>query len=125
MSVYAYESDFQAEVVDILRLGGFWVDHNPDSRRNLEGGAFDLVAIKPPRFILIEVKRGGGRVSPKQRNMDEMLTACGIEHYIVWPKDLELVYAIANVGMVEGTLDLLPTKARVIEGNPYGMPNAN
>ena len=55
------EAEYQAWIVDLLRLGGWWVDHTPDSRRNLASGAFDLLCIKPPRLVFLEVKRGGKR----------------------------------------------------------------
>ena len=103
------ETEYQAWIVDLLRLGGWWVDHTPDSRRNLASGAFDLLCIKPPRLVFVEVKRGGKRpgvVSAAQRAMDAMLTACGVEHYIVWPKDADLIRELAG--------------APVIDGNPYG-----
>ena len=59
--------------------------------------------------MFIEVKRGGKRpgvVSAAQRAMDAMLTACRVEHYIVWPKDADLIRQLAG--------------APVIDGNPYG-----
>ncbi len=59
------ESDIVAAVLDYLRLRGAWVlkTHGHLGQRP---GIPDIVACYRGRFLCLEVKRPGGRLSPRQ-----------------------------------------------------------
>jgi hypothetical protein len=59
------ESDFQAQVVDLAKLRGWWVRHVRDERGN-QAGWPDLTLIRGHRLVLAELKREDGRVRPSQ-----------------------------------------------------------
>jgi hypothetical protein len=80
------ERDWQQAVVDCARWNGWWVHHHHDSRRS-EPGWPDLALLRPPEFMLVELKTDKGRVSPEQRHVLDMLDECGVEAWIWRPKD--------------------------------------
>jgi hypothetical protein len=85
------EATWQAQVVDLAELFGWFVYHNPDSRRS-NAGFPDLVLIRPPRVLFIELKRETGRLSPTQREVIDALEACpGVEVHVARPSDWERV----------------------------------
>ncbi len=57
-------------------------------------GLADLLLIKPPRMVWLEIKRDHGQPSPAQQRFLAMARACGQTAEIVWPSDRERVYAI-------------------------------
>lgn len=72
------ERQFQDAIVELAtRLGWMWY-HVPDSRRCPPGWP-DLALWRPPQFLLVELKREGGRLSPVQRQTIEQLRECGLE----------------------------------------------
>jgi hypothetical protein len=81
------EADFQATVVDAAELFGWWVFHDHDSRRNTAGFP-DLVLIRPPEVVFIELKREKGRVTTAQAGVLDMLGRCsGVDAYLWRPSD--------------------------------------
>lgn len=115
------ERDFQTEVIDLLHLYRWRVAHfegvnvlRPDGRRyyatpaKADGKGWpDLVAVKPPRLLIAELKRDGQYPTPDQREWladleavgRAMLTPGGVavpEVYVWRPKDwprIQLVIA--------------------------------
>ena len=81
------EKSWQTWVVDRARLSRWDVYHTFDSRRS-EAGWPDLALVRPPRFILAELKTETGRLSPAQRQWRRKLLRCpGIETYLWRPSD--------------------------------------
>lgn len=79
------EAQFQETVVDAAELFGWWVFHDNDSRRN-RAGFPDLVLIRPPRVVFLELKREKGRVSPVQAEVLGMLDGCDtVETHVARP----------------------------------------
>jgi hypothetical protein len=85
------EASWQATVVDLAELRDWYVYHNPDSRRS-NAGFPDLVLIRPPRVMFLELKRETGRLSPMQREIVGALENCpGVEVHVARPSDWEQV----------------------------------
>lgn len=91
------EKDLQTRVMDIARLYGWRVAHFHDSRRQVKPGVFvgdkdaagfpDLVLVRPPEVVVVELKAELGKVSPAQREWLNDLEASGIEVLVVRPSD--------------------------------------
>ena len=60
------EAELQALITDAADLGGWLWYHTHDSRRSNPGFP-DLVLVRPPEMLFIELKSERGRVSPAQR----------------------------------------------------------
>lgn len=86
------ESAFQDhQVIPLARMCGFVVYHTHDSRRS-EPGFPDLVLVRPPRFILAELKRQDGKLTGPQRRWQTLLAACpGVETHVWRPADLDQI----------------------------------
>lgn len=80
------EKDLDACVRDLARLGGWRIYHTFDSRRS-SAGFPDLVLLRPPRLVFVELKSDRGRVSDEQSAWLDDLEQCGVEAYIWRPDD--------------------------------------
>lgn len=80
------ERQFQSAVLDLATLLGWRHYHVPDSRRS-EAGWPDLALWRPPRFMLVELKRDGGRLTRVQAETLEDLCRCGVEVHTWRPSD--------------------------------------
>ena len=106
------ESDFQRQVVDVLRLHNYRVAHFTAAQNQrgqwrtpvtADGKGFpDLVAVRPasrirtPRVLFIELKAQAGRISKEQTLWANDLVGAGAEHFIWRPSDWDaLIEAIA------------------------------
>lgn len=78
------EAQFQAQVVRYAELLGWRCHHQYDSRRSREGWP-DLICIRRPRLLALELKSERGRLTSAQREVLEDLRACGIPAYVVRP----------------------------------------
>ncbi len=65
--------------------------HNPDSRRSAAGFP-DLVLVRPPHVLFVELKTEKGRVSDQQEQLIEMLKACNQEVHVWRPRDLQTIH---------------------------------
>lgn len=72
------EKRFQASVVILARLRGWWAYSVPDSRRSAAGWP-DLALLRPPRLLLRELKTDRGRLRSEQREVMAALSACGLD----------------------------------------------
>ena len=70
------EQAFMATVLQAAEIYGWWTYHTHDSRRS-NAGFPDLVLIKPPRVLFLEVKSERGRLSRAQADVLAMLQECG------------------------------------------------
>jgi hypothetical protein len=85
------EKDWQAQVIELALLNGWWPYHPFDSRRS-EPGYPDLTLIRPPRLVFAELKTERGRLSIPQRHIIDLLRECpGIEVYVWRPSDWDEV----------------------------------
>ena len=70
-------------------LDGYWPSRAERAKR---AGFPDLVLIRPPRVLFLELKRQTGRLSPIQREVIDQLDACpGVEVQVARPSDWEQV----------------------------------
>jgi hypothetical protein len=85
------EQAFQETVQQAADLYGWWWYHTNDSRRSRPGFP-DLVLIKPPKVIFLEVKREKGRLTVAQADVLAMLSDCSeVQAGVVRPSDWEQV----------------------------------
>lgn len=81
------ERDFQATVVDLAVLKGWRAWHDNDSRRNA-AGLPDLILLRPPRLLFVELKTERGRIQPEQQQWIDELGRCpGVEVHLWRPGD--------------------------------------
>ena len=81
------EASWQSTVVDLAALTGWYIYHNPDSRRS-QAGFPDLCLIRAPRILFMELKRENGRLSAAQKEVIDQLDRCdGVEVHVARPSD--------------------------------------
>ena len=93
------EAEWLHSVGDALDLTGWaWIHHRPARRAqgkwttptqgNSAKGFPDIVAVRPPRVLWLELKAARGQVSPEQAAWLERLRASGQEaHVLKLPRD--------------------------------------
>jgi hypothetical protein len=59
------EAQWQQQVIDLAKLGGWRSYHTFDSRRSAPGFP-DLVLLRPPELVFVEVKAEKGKTTPEQ-----------------------------------------------------------
>jgi hypothetical protein len=86
------EREFQKIVVEGLEQRGYVVFHVVDSRL-MQAGLPDVIAVKPGRVLLWELKRErGGRIRPQQQQVIDCLPAGStVDARIVRPSDWDRV----------------------------------
>lgn len=69
------------------------VDNRPVNGRvqNVKAGFPDLLAVRGPRLVAIELKTEAGRVAPEQREWHTDLAAAGAEVYMWRPSDINTI----------------------------------
>jgi hypothetical protein len=111
------EKEFQRAVIEYAKMMGWRVHHTlpaiTQSGRWItpvqgDVGFPDLVLCRPPRLIIAELKRAGGKVSVAQRDWLSALRACdGVECYIWYPSDWErIVEILAQTSKMLGNEDV-------------------
>lgn len=94
------ERDFQDRVVAEAQIRGWLCAHFRPARTAtgwrtaIQGdpGFPDLVLVRPPRVLFVELKSEKGRMSPDQVRWSEGLEACdGVETYLFRPSDSDLI----------------------------------
>jgi hypothetical protein len=86
------ERDLERLVVDAARLGGWLSYHTFDSRRS-PAGFPDLVLVRPPTLLIVELKTAKGRLRPEQADWLNALARCGIECAVIRPADADALVA--------------------------------
>ena len=85
------EAALQQLLTDAAELNGWLVFHDNDSRRNAAGFP-DLVLVKPPRVLFLELKSEIGRVRPEQHVwMDALMRSDTIGSAIVRPEHADQI----------------------------------
>ena len=88
------EAEWLAQVVRWAKRGGWLVYHTRDSRGSTAGFP-DLVLVKPPRVLFVELKRIGGRVSSVQHVWLDALEYVSVVYTRIWtPDDADNVKSI-------------------------------
>lgn len=82
------EKDFQNVVIHLAHMFGWWVYHTHDSRRS-QPGFPDLVLIREPEIIYVELKTEKGQLSAEQNVVIGKLNNCGQETYVWRPRHLD------------------------------------
>ena len=87
------EKAFQAAVVQAATFAGWKVYHTFDSRRS-PAGFPDLVLVRPPDVLFVELKTDTGRVRLDQEQWLAALKACTAVEAHVWrPRQMDEVLA--------------------------------
>ncbi len=100
MPVLMTEADWQRRVIDALKLFQWRYAHFRPAqtakgwRTAMTGdkGFPDLVAVKPPRVLFIELKSDSGKLRDDQILWIGELRESGVECYVWRPKDWETVF---------------------------------
>lgn len=100
------EKDYQEQITDLATMYGWQWRHFKDSRKEVKRGGRsffvgdadaagwpDLVLVRPPEFIVIEVKKELGVVSPEQEEWLGLIRSCDIEAIVARPSNFDEVQA--------------------------------
>jgi hypothetical protein len=80
--------ELQVNVVELAEIYGWWHWHDQDSRRN-RAGLPDLILIRPPRLLFVELKTEKDKLRPGQAEViDKLLAVPGIEVFVWKPHHL-------------------------------------
>lgn len=86
------ERRWQDQVMRLARICG-WRCYHTWSSMHSGAGFPDLVLVKPPLLVFVELKRDVGKVTAAQQEWLDALAACGCEVAVWRPADLERVVA--------------------------------
>jgi len=81
------EKAFQQAVTDLAGYAGWALQYHTLNSRGSTAGFPDLVLLRPPELIMVELKAEKGRVSVAQWEWLEQLGLCGVEVYCWRPSD--------------------------------------
>jgi VRR-NUC domain len=87
------EKGWQGTVEDVLKVYGWLYYHAPDNRpingriQNVKAGFPDLIAVRGPRHLAIELKRETGKTTPEQDTWLAAFAEAGAECYVWRPSD--------------------------------------
>lgn len=84
------EAHWQRQVVAYAELMKWRAYHTHDSRRSNPGFP-DLVLVRRPRVVWVELKADRGRLTSDQRDWLDDLRACGQEVFVWRPNDWPIV----------------------------------
>jgi hypothetical protein len=82
------EQQLQQQILGLAKYYGWETYHTHDSRRSNRGWP-DLVLIKPPRVLFIELKTYRGSLRPEQRTWLQALAGCGQEVAVWRPGEVD------------------------------------
>ena len=87
------ERQFQAQILALARWL-HWERYHTWRSDHSAAGFPDLVLVRPPRILFVEVKSAIGKVTPAQRHWLDVLGACGsCEAYCWRPSDWAVIEA--------------------------------
>jgi len=88
------EKSHQSQVLALAKLH-HWATYHTWRSTHSAAGFPDVVAIRPPRCLFLELKTETGVVSPPQRAWLDALARCpGVEVYTIRPSDWALLEAL-------------------------------
>lgn len=83
------EREFQHTITDLADVGRWRWFHDHDARRN-RAGLPDIVAVRAPRLVFLELKSQKGRLRPEQEAwLDELARCTTVEALCLRPSDFE------------------------------------
>jgi hypothetical protein len=85
------EAEWQRQVLELAGYYGWRSYHTYDSRRSTPGFP-DLVLVRPPELLFVELKTDKGRLSAAQRDWLADLVDAGAEVYIWTPRGFDAVH---------------------------------
>lgn len=86
------ERDWQELIVAAAKVHGWWTYHTLNSRGSVAGWP-DLVLLRPPEALFVELKKQSGKLSTAQATVLELLRSCGLEVHVWRPADEAEVFA--------------------------------
>jgi VRR-NUC domain len=87
LSRHVREKDWQQTVIEAATYAG-WLHYHTQDSRGSDPGFPDLVLVRPPRVLFVELKTDAGRIQPAQRLWLTALEQCGTVEVYVWrPRD--------------------------------------
>lgn len=93
MTTTQSEKSFQSQVVKLAKLYQWTLYHTYDSRRS-NAGFPDLVLIKGPRIVVVELKSDKGKLRPEQEDWLAKFRATPAEVYVWRPSDWDEVQRV-------------------------------
>lgn len=93
------EAAFMDTILQAAELYGWWTYHTHDSRRSTAGFP-DLVLVKPPRVLFLEVKSERGRLSREQAEVLAMLQECEVGNVTTTANETRVVVAGVQAALV-------------------------
>lgn len=115
------ENGFMGWVEQLATVKGWVWWHDLESKKN-PAGYPDLHLMRPPQYLIVELKTNKGRVTPEQKAWLAGLRACGIDCRVWRPRDRDEVLdalggqtagrGIEIEPIQQGTLDILFPKPR-------------
>ncbi|MHA7144211.1 VRR-NUC domain-containing protein [Arthrobacter sp. TmT3-37] len=93
------EKQLQRQVEGVLTAYRWRWYHAPDNRpvkgrvQRIKPGFPDILAVRGPRLVAIELKTEADRVAPEQREWHKDLAAAGAEVYLWRPSDINTIRA--------------------------------
>jgi hypothetical protein len=87
------EREFQEAVLDVAKRLGYRVYHTWNSMHST-GGFPDLVLVRRPRLLFVELKSQRGRVSEQQQAWLDDLRAAGQQAFVWRPADWDTIVEV-------------------------------
>lgn len=84
------ENGFMGYVEQLATVKG-WVHFHVLDSKKCDPGWPDLVLMRPPQYLIVELKTNKGRVTPEQKAWLAGLRACGIDTRVWRPRDRDEV----------------------------------
>jgi hypothetical protein len=84
------EREWQRHVVQLARYGGWLVFHVYEAKRVVAGWP-DLQLLRPPEYVVVELKTNKGRLTVEQESCLDRFQRCGIETHVWRPCDIDEV----------------------------------
>ena len=93
---YESEADFQRAVVEYAKLRGWQCYTHADSRRATPGWP-DLVLLRPPVALFVELKTDKGKARPAQLETLNLLARCEVMQTYIWrPKHWDSIMEVLD-----------------------------
>ena len=85
MTVTITEAEMQNQLQAEAKKAGWLYYHTYDSRKSKEGFP-DVVLVKPPRLLFVELKGPRGKATAEQKYwIDQLRRVSGVHASFVWP----------------------------------------
>lgn len=87
------EKQFEGQIENLLKLFKWKYYHTWNSEHSEEGFP-DVIAIRPPRLLVAELKKEGEEPTDEQWAWLDCFSLAGAETYVWWPSDIDEVMKI-------------------------------